>query len=199
MKTFKEILQEINQRKFFEFPDINVEPFRYSEISNMQECHEGFEYITDQIFNIERIIDWIINEQSVIPMLFHESIDSSWKNAKDLINKCYTNIQSVSTTIREFLNNNGKIVRPKTQYDITINDCDSLKDIVNDSTATVELRVSHYNRTKNKNKNPHTFPPLDDSVKIYNMAVTSFNIALNSYRQFKNISENDLPNAELAK
>jgi hypothetical protein len=198
MKTFKEILQEINQRKFFDFPNINVEPFSHSEISNIEECYEGFEYITDQIFNILQIIIWMVDEQSVVQEIFRESIDSSWKDANNIINKCYNNVQLISATIREFLNNNGRIVRPKIQYDITEDNCNNLKNRVNSTTDHVEYIIGKYNDKNNKDKNPHTFPPLDDSVNIYNMSVTSFNIALNSYRQYKNIDENDLPNAELA-
>jgi hypothetical protein len=200
--NFEEICQKSLKERddekfspFFDFPEMDLRPFKYSKIMDDEQFIEGIEYIVSQIENVCDIIRWLSNESFVSSGVFYESIDPARNAAQRRINKCCNNVQLVKKTLWDYLSS-GPIVRNNgTSYTIPLENCIALRNIVNDEADGVELTLNQYQRRTGQIS---SLPSIEDSCRIYNQMVDSFNSALEAYRRQFNISADVLQDARKA-
>jgi len=175
---------------YFNYPKIDLTPFLYSKINNIEQCKKGFEYIVIQIENIGKIINWIASEQSITLTVFRESevINPAFNEARKDITACYEGISRVKTTVEDFLTNNV-IIRNNQKIVNEPDDCNTLSDTVNNQTERVELIINQLKKAEdkknriNKNKVSLLSPLLNSSIEVYYNAVKCYNDLLDKYRK----------------
>jgi len=188
-KIFDEVLEE-SQDEFAEF--------KYSSIDNLDQFNEGLDYLINQIEIIEEIIDWATGESLILSGVLKEGEEPArkiWETAKRRIKLQQDKVSSVKKLLLEFLGNNS-VQKNGRNFEITLENCINSKTIVNNFSHNVEdITQKYYENTRNIKKIPY---PLDDSVRLYNNSVESFNIVLNQYRTRFDITAQTLPDANKA-
>jgi len=200
--NFKEIYQKSLKERddekfspFFDFPEIDLRPFKYSKITNDEQFFEGLEYIVSQIDNVCDIINWMSAEIPVSSKVFHESINPIRDRAQRSIAIHCTNVEMIKKTIWEYLSSGSIIRNNRTTYTIPLENCIILRNRVNNATELVEVIYHQYNE---ENGQLSSLPSIEDSCRIYNQMVDSFNSALEAYRRRFNISADVLQDARKA-